>query len=116
MTTTQDLYATTYHTDGTVTVWDVYSQQWLRRIGRPNDRILASLSPEERERVIRHCGAEICGSRIQIDRSGVGQGWVNATDDDLPPNVRDEIAAEIIDGERETCRDYLASNGTHYRW
>jgi len=58
MTTTRkdaDPYRTTYHRDGSVTVWDVYSQQW-RRTDRPSDRVLASLSASERARVIRHCG------------------------------------------------------------
>lgn len=48
-----DPYRTTYHRDGTVTVWDVYTQQWLRT-SRPSDQILASLPAEERERVRRH--------------------------------------------------------------
>lgn len=51
---TKSPYATTFHRDGTVTVWDVYTQSWVRT-SRPSDRILASLS-SERDRVIRHCG------------------------------------------------------------
>lgn len=46
---------TKFHRDGTVTVWNVYTQQW-ERTGRPSDRVLASLESKERERVIRHCG------------------------------------------------------------
>jgi hypothetical protein len=51
---------------------------------------------------------------IQLDHSG-GQGhcWRAA---DPPVTIREEIAAEIIDGGRETCNDYVASNGQHYRW
>lgn len=49
-----DAYATTFHRDNTVTVWDVYTQQWLRT-SRPSDRILASLSHSERCRVMLHC-------------------------------------------------------------
>ena len=45
----------TYHRDHTVTLWNVYSQEWIRT-GVPSDRILASLNPRERDRVIRHCG------------------------------------------------------------
>lgn len=45
---------TTYHRDATVTIWDVYTQQW-RRTGRPPDAVLASLSEPERTRVMRHC-------------------------------------------------------------
>lgn len=52
MTTT---YRTTFHRDHTVTIWDCYSQRWLRT-ARPSDRILASLDQRERERVIKHCG------------------------------------------------------------
>lgn len=47
-------YATTFHRDGTVTVWNVYTQSWDMRTSNPSDRVLASLSTEERERVIRH--------------------------------------------------------------
>jgi hypothetical protein len=54
-TKTKSAYSTTFHRDGTVTVWDVYSQSWLRT-RRPSDRILASLNGKERDRVIRHCG------------------------------------------------------------
>ena len=54
--TTENAYRTTYHRDGTVTVWNVYIQQW-ERTDRPSDRVLASLMPEERERVIRHCSS-----------------------------------------------------------
>ena len=52
---TRSPYATTYHRDGSVTVWDVYTQGWVRT-GRPSDRILASCS-SDRERIKRHCGA-----------------------------------------------------------
>jgi hypothetical protein len=45
---------TRYHRDGTVTLWDVYTQQWVRT-SRPSDRQLAALPSEERERTIRHC-------------------------------------------------------------
>jgi hypothetical protein len=45
-------YKTTYHRDGTVTVWDVYLQQW-RRIAadQVSDEILASLNETERRRI-----------------------------------------------------------------
>ena len=49
-----DLFAPTYHRDGSVSVWDVWGQGWVRT-SRPRDHVLASLDPEERERVIRHC-------------------------------------------------------------
>ena len=54
-TLTKKPYQTRYHRDGTVTIWDVYAQQWLRT-SDPSDRVLASLSDAQRERVIRHCG------------------------------------------------------------
>ena len=57
----------------------------------------------------------VCGRTIQHDRSG-GQGhsWADAAD--APQNIIEEIAAEIIDGGRDECDDFLASNGQHYRW
>lgn len=55
MTTASSPYRTRYHRDKTVTVWNVYTQEWLRT-SRPSDRVLASLDTAERDRAIRHCG------------------------------------------------------------
>ena len=56
------MYRTRYHRDGTVTVWDVYLQQWTRRSAAslvaeaqapaPN-AILPTLSETERARIGR---------------------------------------------------------------
>jgi hypothetical protein len=53
--TTKSRYATTYHRDNTVTIWDVYQQAWVR-LWQVSDQILASLGDAERERVKRHTG------------------------------------------------------------
>lgn len=58
----------------------------------------------------------ICGKQIQHDNSGVGHNWRNIDGQDIPANVAEEIAAEIIDGGQDECADYVASNGLHYRW
>lgn len=60
--------------------------------------------------------AAICGKAIQYDNSGVGHNWrtINAAGEFA--DIREEIAAEILDGGRDTCDDYIASNGCHYRW
>jgi hypothetical protein len=50
---------------------------------------------------------------IQEDLSGVGHCWVDVDADD---RIRGEIEAEILDGGLTSCKDYLASNGVHYRW
>ena len=47
-----DPYRSTLHRDGTVTVWDVYSQQWERHSDL-SDEILATLG-SERDRVVAH--------------------------------------------------------------
>lgn len=65
----------------------------------------------ERERKV-----EIEGKLVKVDASGVGQGWRIADEDSCPANVQQEIAAEIIDGARETSDGYTASNGLRYRW
>ena len=57
MSKTQDPFRTTYHRDHTVTMWNVYTQGW-HRTGTPSPRILASLTPEERARVMRHTRTE----------------------------------------------------------
>jgi hypothetical protein len=54
MTATQ--LDTTYHRDGSVTLWDVYSQQWVRT-DAPSDEVYASLSASERARIMRHIAA-----------------------------------------------------------
>jgi hypothetical protein len=58
----------------------------------------------------------ICGVQVQVDRSGVGHCWVNVTANDIPYSIREEIEGEMIDGGKETCNDFVASNGLHYRW
>lgn len=48
-------YATKFHRDGTVTVWDVYEQTWVRtHVSRVSDQVLASLSSDERARILGH--------------------------------------------------------------
>lgn len=49
------MYRTKFHRDGTVTVWNVYTQTWIRT-SRPSDAVLASMANEERAKVIAHCG------------------------------------------------------------
>ncbi len=56
------------------------------------------------------------GSRVQVDRSGVGHCWVDVALDDLPANIRVEIECEIIDGGVESTDCYRTSNGLRYRW
>jgi hypothetical protein len=58
----------------------------------------------------------ILGHTIQHDNSGVGHNWRDIDANDIPADIREEIAAEIIDGKQETCDDYTATNGLHYRW
>jgi hypothetical protein len=59
---------------------------------------------------------EIENKLIQIDTSGQGHAWRIADEDNCPANVQAEITAEIIDGKVSETRDYVASNGIHYRW
>jgi hypothetical protein len=58
----------------------------------------------------------IGGKLVQYDKSGVGHCWVDSNDTNCPAHIRDEIACEIIDGGNESCDDYVAENGQHYRW
>lgn len=46
-------YKSTFHRDSTVSFWSVYSQQW-ERLSKSSipDRVLASLSREERAKII----------------------------------------------------------------
>ncbi len=58
----------------------------------------------------------VCGLTIQRDASGVGHAWRNADLDDIPANIVEEIEGEILDGGQDSCTDFVASNGQHYRW
>ena len=67
---TMSNYRTTFHRDQTVTVWDVYQQQWrrlpaVRLFGE--DAIMASLNQQERNRVVR--AAAKAGSKAAQERA-----------------------------------------------
>lgn len=52
--TMKDAYRTTFHRNGTVTVWDVYQQAWRRFLAAEvPDAIMASLNKKERARIRR---------------------------------------------------------------
>lgn len=57
----------------------------------------------------------ICGHQIQRDHSD-GQGHCWRDDYDVPPNVKEEIEGEMIDGKTDRCDNFRASNGLYYRW
>jgi hypothetical protein len=59
---------------------------------------------------------EVCGYSIKYDKSGVGHCWVAADAIDCPADIQEEISCEIIDGGKDECSDFVASNGVHYRW
>ena len=59
----------------------------------------------------------VCGKAIQWDKSnGQGHAWVAADEIDCPASIQEEIAGEIVDGKVKTTRNFVASNGQHYRW
>lgn len=58
----------------------------------------------------------VCGNQVQIDRSGVGHNWRNIDREDIPASIVLELEGEMIDGGKETCEKFIASNGLHYRW
>jgi hypothetical protein len=58
----------------------------------------------------------VCGCQVQLDKSGIGHCWVDVTADEIPASIREEIEGEIIDGGKDDCDDFVASNGLHYRW
>ena len=70
------------------------------------------------ERVMEqiHDQSVICGIQIQHDSSGIGHAWEIINSAEIPANIQDEIAAEILDGGNEKRRFFVASNGLHYRW
>ncbi len=44
---------TTYHRDRSVTIWNVYTQQW-EHTATPSDRVLASCEQDERAKILHH--------------------------------------------------------------
>lgn len=58
----------------------------------------------------------VCGVQVQVDRSGQGHCWRNIDRDEIPAAIVEEIEGEIIDGGKDECDDFVASNGVHYRW
>jgi len=58
----------------------------------------------------------ICGITIDHDNSNVGHNWRTINASDIPADICEEIAAEIIDGKKNHCDQYTASNGLSYRW
>jgi hypothetical protein len=53
--TARSPYATRFHRDGSVTVWDCLTQSW-RRCYTMTDALLATFSEPERTRIMRHLG------------------------------------------------------------
>lgn len=54
MTSQANAYRPTYHRDGTVTIWSVYQQRWLRVSARKvSDRELAAMPEAWRARILR---------------------------------------------------------------
>lgn len=58
----------------------------------------------------------ICGTQIQVDRSGSGHAWRDIDARDIPHAVREEIEGEIVDGGKEEVDEFVGSNGVCYRW
>ncbi len=58
----------------------------------------------------------VCGNQVQYDKSGVGHCWVNIDREDIPASIIEELEGEMIDGRMDSCEDFVASNGIHYRW
>lgn len=65
----------TFHRDGTVSLWDCTRQGWTRTAS-PSDALLATLPESERRRVLRHTGREAAPPRtVRIRTANVGQGF-----------------------------------------
>lgn len=59
-TKTKNPFKTTYHRDGSVTVWNVYAQQWDRRMATDfvaDHSVMSSLSDTERNRIKKMAAA-----------------------------------------------------------
>lgn len=70
----------------------------------------------ERETKMTTEETTVCGCQVQHDNSGVGHNWSNIDREDIPASIIEELEGEMIDGKMDTCDDFVASNGLHYRW
>jgi hypothetical protein len=116
-TMTASKLPTTYHTDGTVTIWDVYRQQWTRT-GAPEDRVLASLDPDDRASIERHT------TETKSTQIGIRIGKAMARDvlaEDMPRKWAglsaedgDQLtAAGIVPGSQQWADAALAAFGAY---
>ena len=65
---------TTYHRDGTVTVWDCIAQQWVRLTGRMSNDLAATLDRSERARIDAHLAArDLSDDQIERLRTEAGE-------------------------------------------
>jgi hypothetical protein len=100
--------------------YDRYACECTAEMGCVSDEEAEELTDEQQAALVAMCRRRaderytINCRRIQHDPSGAGHTWRDVYS--LPADIREEIAAEIIDGKQETCGDYVASNGQHYRW
>lgn len=74
------------------------------------------MKTETRITTMNTTDATICGKTIKHDNSGVGHNWRTIDASEIPADIREEIAAEIIDGGKDQCEKYTATNGLNYRW
>lgn len=94
--------------DGTIRVWDSVARHYTLRHG---------LAPDEEQRIRTVLNDTLIqGKAIRYDRSGIGHNWRSIDARTIPFDIREEIAAEIIDGKKESCDRYVATNGECYRW
>jgi len=68
-------FDTKYHSDGTVTLWNVYEQQWERGSLFP-DHVWASLSNEERRKIHQHSVMHSASAPEQYAVKNVGSNEV----------------------------------------
>lgn len=89
--TTKPNCTTTYHRDGTVSVWNCIAQTW-ERTGNPSDALLATLDPDDRVRVVLHTGERGAFLNMLTDALAL---------DPVPWKALDDNGADIIDIARE---------------
>lgn len=90
----------------------ILSTHQTRVVSGPPRRV----SSQAKETVMSKLESTICGKSIKHDNSGIGHNWKRIDASDIPADIREEIAAEIIDGKKQTCDCYTATNGLNYRW
>ena len=106
--------------DGEIDVFPMVANECkiYHKVGIPVEKACEKILEDIRESNLEEWEKPVyvVGKRVYVDHSGVGHAWRPARNIDAGYDIQEEIAGMISDGGNETCKDFVAGNGVHYRW